>query len=183
MPRFRLRFPEDDLREWASRFPEADADRRMVDRLRAAVRERGHLTRAEFLRLCAWKTPRSKPHCAKNSTHAIRTLTRAAFASSDDALKMDLLRLLQGVDWPTASTILHLCDERPYPILDVRAVWSLGFPKPPGYTMEFWLAYVAFTRGLAERSRLSIRAVDQALWQYSKERQTGREFIGVLHER
>ena len=173
MPRaeFRLRFPEDHLREWASRFPEREADLRMVEDQRATVLRRGHLERAEFLKICAWKTPRSKPHCAKNSTHAIRTLTRAAFASSDDALKMDLLRLLQGVDWPTASTILHLCDERPYPILDVRAVWSVGFRKPPGYTTEFWLAYVEFTRGLAERSGLSIRDVDQALWQFSKERQ------------
>ena len=139
--------------------------------MRAAVLERGHLVRAEFLQICAWKTPRSKPHCAKNSAHAIRTLTRATFASPDDELKMDLLRLLQGVDWPTASTILHICDERPYPILDVRAVWSLGFAKPPTYTMEFWLSYVAFTRGLAVRTGLSIRTIDQALWQYSKERQ------------
>ena len=139
--------------------------------MRAAVQERGYLTRAEFLRICFWKTPRSKPHCAKNSAHAVQTITRATFTSSDDALKMDLLRLLKGVDWPTASTILHICDERPYPILDVRAVWSLGFTKPPAYTMEFWLAYVAFTRELAARSGLSIRTVDQALWQYSKERQ------------
>ena len=138
-------------------------------RLRDAVRPRGWLTRAEFLEICAWKTPRSKPHCAKNAAHTIRILTRAAFASTDEALKMDLLRLLQGVDWPTASTILHFCDERPYPILDVRAVWSLGHSKPPAVTMELWLSYVAFARDLASRSGLSIRAVDKALWQYSKE--------------
>jgi len=173
MPRgeFSLRFPERDLEAWASRFPDLEGDRRRIEDLRTGVQERGHLTREEFLRVCAWKTPRSKPHCAKNTTHAIRTLTRAALTSLDDALKMDLLRLLQGVDWPTASTILHVCDERPFPILDVRAVWSLGFAKPPAYTMKFWLAYVAFTRSLVERSGLSIRVVDQALWQYSKERQ------------
>ena len=101
----------------------------------------------------------------------MRTITRAALASEDDALKMDLLRMLPGVEWPTASTILHVCDRRPYPILDVRAVWSLGYGTPPRYTMEFWIAYVAFTRDLANRSGVSIRTVDQALWQYSKERQ------------
>jgi hypothetical protein len=37
--------------------------------------------------------------------------------------------------------------------------------------MEFWLAYVAFTRALAARLALPIRTVDKALWQYSKERQ------------
>lgn len=170
-PRFSLRFPERDLTRWARRFPDLDGDRRRTDSLRADVQARGHLTRPEFLEICAWKSPRSKPHCARNSEQTVRTITRAALASEDDALKMDLLRELEGVEWPTASTILHVCDRRPFPILDVRAVWSLGYSKPPRYTMEFWLAYVAFTRDLADRTGLSIRTVDQALWQYSKERQ------------
>src|SRR5688572_15486817 len=97
--RFSLRFPECDLSRWASRFPDRDGERRMAG-LRAAVRERGCLVRSEFLEICAWKTPRSKPHCAKNSAHSIRTVTRAALASTDEAVKMDLLRLLQGVEWP-----------------------------------------------------------------------------------
>ncbi len=37
-----------------------------------------------------------------------------------------VLRFLDGVEWPTASTILHFCGARPYPILDYRALWSLG---------------------------------------------------------
>ena len=98
-------------------------------------------------------------------------LTRAALATSGEALKIDLLRLLDGVEWPTASTILHFCDARPYPILDYRALWSLGYAKPPKYTMEFWLGYLEYTRGLATRLELPIRIVDKALWQYSKERQ------------
>ena len=57
------------------------------------------------------------------------------------------------------------------PILDYRVAWSLGYAKPPNYTMEFWLGYLEFTRGLAARVGLSIRVVDKALWQYSKERQ------------
>lgn len=101
----------------------------------------------------------------------IRTISRAAFATSDESLKIDLLRLFVGVEWPTASTLLHVCDERPYPILDYRALWSLGHAKAPHYTMEFWLAYLAYTRGLATRLKHDIRTVDRALWRYSKVRQ------------
>jgi hypothetical protein len=168
---FRLRIPERDIAEWAARFPDDGSSEGILAHIRPAVLARGHLTRPEFLRLCAWKSARTKPLCRKNSTHTIETLTRAAFATSDEALKIDLLRLLEGVEWPTASTILHFCDARPYPVLDYRAIWSLGYAKPPRYTTEFWLAYVAFTRGLAERAGLPIRTVDKALWQYSKERQ------------
>jgi hypothetical protein len=47
----------------------------------------------------------------------------------------------------------------------------LGLGKPPHYTMEFWLEYLAFTRRLARRLKLDIGTLDQALWQYSKARQ------------
>lgn len=170
-PTFSLRFPESDIELWAARNPEGEGDSRRAAILRSAVGQRGHLTRTEFLGICRWKSPRSAPHCAKNAEHDVRTLTRAALASSEEELKIDLLRLLRGVEWPTASTILHFCDERPYPILDVPAIWSLGWAKPPSYTMEFWLSYVAFTRDLAARGGHSMRTVDLALWGYSKERQ------------
>ena len=167
----RLRVPEAELAAWAARFPDDGSDDEILGGIRPAVLARGHLTRAEFLRLCEWKSPRSRGRCRKNTAHRIEVLTRAALATTDEALKMDLLRMLDGVAWPTASTILHFCDERPYPILDYRAVWSLGLRKPATYTMEFWLTYLAATRELAARVGLPIRTVDKALWQYSKERQ------------
>ena len=168
---FRLRFDEGEIAAWAARFPDDGEGDGPANCIRALAQARGHLTRPEFLQLCAWKSVRTKPRCRKNSARKIETLTRAAFATPDEALKIDLLRLLEGVEWPTASTILHFCDARPYPILDYRALWSLGYAKPPRYTMEFWLAYLAFTRELAARLELTIRTVDKALWQYSKEKQ------------
>ena len=179
----KLRFRESDIPMWAARFPgagaaaaggaAADGDRRLLEVVRPAVLARGWTTRAEFLAICEWKSARSRRRCAGNTEHAVRTITRAAFASSDEALKMDLLRLLRGVEWPTAAALLHFGDAAPYPLLDYRAVWSLGFPRTPAYTMGFWLEYVAYTRGLAERAGVSLRTVDMALWQYSKERQRG----------
>jgi len=167
----RLRFPEADILRWAARFGDASGDDVILARVRPLVLARGYLTRAEFLKICGWKSARSRAACRKNTARRIETLTRAALASPDEALKVDLLRLLDGVEWPTASTILHFCDVRPYPILDYRAVWSLGLAKPATYTMEFWLTYLAATRDLAARLALPIRTVDKALWQYSKERQ------------
>ena len=172
--RFRLRFPEREIPYWADRYAYAGSDERLLDRVRPRVLERGHLTRAEFLRICAWKSVRTKPRCAENAGRDIRTVTRAALAAADEGSKMELLRMLRGVEWPTASTILHFCDARPYPILDYRALWSLGFIRPPKYTPEFWLEYVAFMRGLCARRRVPIRIADRALWQYSKERQPVR---------
>ncbi|MGH7322475.1 MAG: hypothetical protein ACRELA_23010, partial [Candidatus Rokuibacteriota bacterium] len=82
-----------------------------------------------------------------------------------------ILRTLAGIEWPTASVILHFCDGRPYPILDYRALWSLGFAKPPAYTFDFWWAYTDFARVLAQSTGHDMRTLDRALWQFSKAHQ------------
>ena len=169
--RLALRFPLSRLADWSGRYP-AEADGEVL-RAASAARRRGHLTRREFLLLGDWKTPRSRPRRMRNDEGLVREATGVALAARHEELKIGVLRLLDGVDWPTASVILHLCDRGKYPILDVRALWSAGVDAPgPPYTFEGWLAYTLFTRRLAARSGLSMREIDRALWQFSKERQT-----------
>jgi hypothetical protein len=168
---FRLRFDPADIPKWSDSYAYDGSDARFLAEVRPAVQGRGYLTATEFRDICYWKTPRSQSRCRRNTSDDIRVLTQAALGTDDEALKMDLLRLLHGVEWPTASTLLHFCDERPYPILDYRALWSLGYTRPPHYTMPFWLRYVGYMRELARRSGHSIRIVDRALWGYSKARQ------------
>lgn len=167
---FRLRFPQEEIAYWAARNLSSN-DGRLLERLAPRIRARGHLTRREFLEFCEWKTPRSRPIVARNTSARIREVTSLALAASDDGAKIRILRLLDGVGWPTASVLLHFCDARPYPILDYRALWSLGYARPPTYTVEFWLAYTGFMRDLAIASGRSMRELDRALWQYSKDNQ------------
>ena len=53
---------------------------------------------------------------------------------------------------------------------DVRALESLGVTGRTSYPVAFWLAYVDACRALAARHAVSLRALDKALWQASKER-------------
>ena len=74
---------------------------------------------------------------------------------------------------PTASVLLHLAHRDPYPILDVRAIWSLGVEKQPSsYSFEFWWAYTAKCRSLAMEAGIPMRVLDRALWQFSRENQS-----------
>jgi hypothetical protein len=57
-----------------------------------------------------------------------------------------------------------------YPILDVRALESLGVGPRSQYPVSFWLAYLEACRELARRHSVSIRTLDKALWQHSRER-------------
>jgi hypothetical protein len=135
-----------------------------------AARARGHYTRAEFLTVCRWKTARSGPKVASNSAAAVRAATRRAFLTEVPAEQVATLLSLAGVGLPTASVLLHFAFPESLPILDVRALESLGFRGGSSYTPAFWAEYVSACREIAAANGVSLRTLDKALWQYSKER-------------
>lgn len=171
---FRLRFPVSQINYWADRY-DFVGDSEIESEVATPAREQGYLTRSQFLRICKWKTPRSQKKCKKNDEEMVREATRIAFSTEYDPIKIAVLRSLDGVDWPTASTILHFCDARSYPILDFRVLWSLGIKKYPAYVSKrFFQEYTEYVRNLSAASGHSMRVIDRALWQYSKEKQKDR---------
>jgi hypothetical protein len=164
---FELQFPAQQIEALASRFPALDDTR--LETVGAAVRARGHYTRAEFVEVCAWKTPRSRPKVAANPESVVIAITGRALAATDEALRMNALLELNGVGVPTASTLLYVAFPQDYPILDVRALESLGVKARSTYPVSFWLAYLDACRTLARGAGVSLRTLDKALWQRSKE--------------
>ena len=67
--------------------------------------------------------------------------------------------------------ILHFAFPDEYPILDVRALWSLGMEQPNDYSFQFWMDYCTRLRELSREHGVDLRTLDKALWQYSKEHQ------------
>jgi hypothetical protein len=168
--KFTLRFPPSDIPRWTDRYD--DSAEAAVGAIACAARARGFLDHAEFVQLGEWKSPRIRPRVAANDPTFVKAVTRTAFTTPDERLRIEVLTLLRGVAWPMASVILHWCHPDRYPILDYRALWSLGVdPLPAYYDFPFWWAYTEYCRELAGGAGLSMRKLDQALWQYSKEKQ------------
>lgn len=167
MPTFELQFPPREIKALAARFGDTD-DARLIA-TGAAARARGYYTRAEFIEVCAWKTPRSRPKVASNSEAEVVDATGLALSDVDEGTRMQALLALKGVGVPTASTLLYTAYPADYPILDMRAVESLGVKPRSQYPVAFWLEYLTACREIAHRSQVSIRTLDKALWQHSKE--------------
>jgi hypothetical protein len=168
VPAFSLQFPASEIEALAARFPAMDDT--ATQRLGAAARARGHYTRSEFLVVCAWKSPRSRPKVQANSARAVRAATSVALSpASSEPARMEALLALAGVGVPTASTLLWVAFPADYPILDVRALHALGHKPRSGYPVSYWLAYLEACRALAMRHGVSLRTLDKALWQWSKE--------------
>jgi len=165
---FSLRFDKKDIQEWASRY-DYPLESHITDVVGPTAKDLGYFTKPAFLELCRWKTPRSQSRVEANSEDFIREVTLTALSTPCEELRIGVLTLLRGVGWPTASVILHFAHREPYPILDFRALWSLGFEELPPYDFPFWWAYTQTCRELAQAAGVSMRILDRALWQYSKE--------------
>lgn len=142
-----------------------------LSHLKSGINSRGFLTKDDLRKVARWKSPRRSGLIERNSEEFVQEITRAALTSANERTRIEVLTLLDGVQWPTASVILHFFHRDQYPIVDFRALWSLSLDVPKPYTFAFWLMYVDCCRDLAKQAKLSMREVDQALWQYSKENQ------------
>jgi hypothetical protein len=168
MVRFELQFPAREIEALAARFGYED-DSHLLP-MGAAARARGYYTQREFVQVCAWKKPRSRGRITANSRHAVVSTTGRALATSQESERIKPLLELQGVGVPTASALLYFAFPHDYPILDVRALESLGVKPRSTYPVSFWLRYLDACRDLARANAVSIRTLDKALWQHSKER-------------
>jgi hypothetical protein len=133
----------------------------------------GYFSKADFVALCRWKSPRIVPRCEENTEELVQEVTETALNARCEELRIKAPTLLRGVHWPVASVILHFAHRQPYPIIDFRALWSLGWDLggQRDFNFEFWWVYVEFCRKTATDCGVSMRVLDRALWQYSKEHQ------------
>lgn len=165
----RLRIPANQLRAYYQKY-DFGADPNL-SHLEVAAKQQGHLTRDQLHQLALWKSKRRAALVLTNDEALVREVTGFAFSAVHEHSRIGALVLLKGVHFPTASVVLHFCVDRSYPILDFRAIWSLGLEQPSGYSPEYWCTYTALCRSLAKRHGLTVRELDMALWQYSREHQ------------
>lgn len=120
--------------------------------------------------IARWKSPRSSGHIEDNTEGYVREITGFALHAKEEQTRIEALTILSGVGWPTASVILHFFHQDPYPILDVRALNSLGVTPPNQYHFDFWWSYVEACRDLSKTFAVGMRTLDKALWEFDRER-------------
>jgi hypothetical protein len=172
---FKLRFNKKDLPKWEERFRLREGLEPVLV-LCPKVKEQGFYSKEELQSFCYWKTPRSRSRVARNLAEYVESITQVALSTSNERLRIEILLLLSGVNWPTASVLLHFGHSDPYPILDFRALWSVGIENPQAMKFfDAWWEYTKYCRQLADETGLSMRELDRALWQYSKEKQNAEQ--------
>ena len=149
---------------YASRYRDLERDREVAHRLAPAI-ERGYVTKAELIVLVRWKAARVVRYAERNSDADIREITQASFAASSSLVRLKFLTILHGFSWAMASALLHFIFPKECPVLDFRAINTVGGPKYYEKD-EVWEEYAALCCKTAEEYGISLRKLDRALWQY-----------------
>jgi hypothetical protein len=151
----------------------------LIKELRHIKRQK-EFSRAEFLKMTRWKSPRSIRQCERNSPNAIRRVSRAVFRTRSERERLELLTQLHGVGIPTASAILTLCDPKRYGVIDIR-VWQMlhtvgavkNNPSGIGFAFNDWFHYLKKLRYHAQELRTSARLVEWTVFLAHKKFQNG----------
>jgi hypothetical protein len=169
---------------------EEDPGTAALIRALAPVRRRGAFTRAEFRRMCRWKSPRARRLWEKNSPARIRAVSRAVLATRDEQRRMERLTELTGVGVPMGSAILTLIDPKRYGVLDIRA-WQLLFAirsvdanrRGQGFTIPQWLDFLTALRQHARHLGVSARTIEYTLFHCHRKFQTGTLYVSPARTR
>lgn len=165
----KLRFDSQKIGKWAHQYGEnvSQEEEALMELRSPRLGEEG-MDWLHLQKLIRWKSPRNAYKVQQKDDLYIREVTRVALSTTSERARIEVLTLLDGVAWPTASVILHFYHAAPYPILDVRALWSVTADASHKYDFGFWREYVQFCREEAERANVDMRTLDRALWQFSK---------------
>ena len=133
-----------------------------------AAAQRGYMTRDDLIAVAKWKWRggRTRQLCGQNTEAEVEEITAVSFAAGSERLRIGALLALRGVQWPMASVILHFAFPDRYPILDVRAMNTVGGSTL--YTFERWLEYLKLCRATAKTHGITMRILDKALWVFDK---------------
>ncbi len=104
MPQFHLRFPLEEITRWAASYTDPRGDGEPIE-IGKQAKALGYLTRTQFLVIARWKSTRPVKHHERNDPGLVEEVTRFAFRTPIEPLRLRALTLLKGVQARTASVV------------------------------------------------------------------------------
>jgi hypothetical protein len=130
----------------------------------------GKNVRGSLEDIFVWKTKgRGRSRLDKNSDGDVFDALRLAVSASTERAAISVLCGLQGVDIPIASAIMTAIRPAQFTVIDFRALEALSQPKVV-VSLPYYLRYLAACKAIASEVGCSLRTLDQALWQWSREK-------------
>jgi hypothetical protein len=148
-----------------------DPDEEPALRAGTAIKN-GDFSRVHLSTIFTWKTgDRGKGRITSNSDADIQEALEFAVSVNQSRLAVAALTGLHGVQIPVASAIMTAIDPIAFTVIDFRALEALGIPRKKQFiSLNGYFEYLEFCKNTALEWNMSLRDLDHALWQWSKNR-------------
>jgi hypothetical protein len=163
---FNLQFAAEDIRSRAARY-DFNEDK---DAFEAGARvSGGDFSRANLEAIFEWKTKgRGRSRLTKNNDGEIADALKLAIEAKTPRAAVAVLTGLSGVDVPVASAILATAKPNVHTIIDWRTLHALDVYASK-VTIKLYLSYLRHCKEIAAKNEVTLRELDRAMWQWSKE--------------
>lgn len=173
--KFELQFPASEIAYWVRKYRN---DEHEMVREAAAFEAGKHIARraatlSDLEIIARWKSRRRIALLRENEPADIAEACQIASKTSSVVCAVAVLQGLRGVHVRMASAILTTMNPGRFTVIDVRALEALD-QSVTEYTLQFYVAYLAACRRIADTNNVTLRELDQALWAWSKCRQAQR---------
>ena len=160
------------VKKWKRHYPkfECEKDDWIRGRIQTSLRSSGHLDLEDLKSLGVWKNgnERLSSLFKRNTCAEITRRTGEAYETHHIEPIMKLYGFRSG--FPMASTFMHFALDDEFPVIDRRALSTLGVPKETGISKRVWTLYCDKCRGWSDYYHVSRRDLDRALWQFNVEK-------------
>jgi len=117
-----------------------------------------------------WKSNRPKALLARNDPADVADALRLATSAATARAAIAVLCGLRGIAVPVASAVMTAVDQERFTVIDFRALQTLGV-ELESPTIDQYTQYLEYCQAKSQELALTLRDLDRALWQHSKERQ------------
>lgn len=157
--------------EFAPRYEITGIEQRVLEKDGPKARKKGRMKRKGFLRVGQWKGLAVLNLLEHHAKHDIRFITSVALDDdTPDKFRIDILRTLDGVGVPLASSLLSAVYPKRFAIMDARAVGALhaaGHLDSDNPARIDYLDYISTLMTLAEACGCAPVELYRALYAWS----------------
>jgi len=170
-----LKIDHNFISKWHPKYDEIANDeaeyKNLVDLTEIEIQEKGTISKATFIRILNWKSPRVKGIVRLNEFNVYERGVSAAYSAEENEKLKTLIRL-RGIGPPVGSTILHFIYPNSFPIIDIRTAETLYYAGRIKSKSTYFSHYASFRSEMLkiakENPSFTLREIDRALSAYHK---------------
>lgn len=162
------------VEEYAPRYAISELEGRVLQKDGPRTRTKGVMKRKAFLRVGQWKGLAALSRLERHAAEDIEFITSLAVSrKTPDKFRISLLRVLDGVGVPLASSLLSAVFPDRFAIMDARAADALhtaGHLESGNPARVDYAHYISIMRSLAEECGCSLVDLYRALYAWARDR-------------